>query len=77
MLILSILLNINGKTKKFHVIFSALDFLKSLMRVIVPVHKSYGFITKPLNSACVHGIVGLCVLCHKAKQSTIIACTHS
>jgi len=41
------------------------------------IQKTQGFITRPLNSACVHGVVGLCTLCYQAKQASIIACTHT
>jgi len=34
-------------------------------------------VTRSLNSACVHRVVGLCTLCYQAKQASIIACTHT
>jgi len=56
--------------------FIALDNIIYYVNIL-SIQKTHGFVTRPLNSACVHRVVGLCTLCYQAKQASIIACTHT
>ena len=72
----TILSKCNDFTKKISLIFIALDNIIYYVNIL-SIQKTHSFITRPLNSACVHGVVGLCTLCYQAKQASIIACTHT
>ena len=42
------------------------------------LHKSHRFVNLPLQSACRHGILGFCLVCHQAMQkAAMAACNHS
>jgi cytochrome c oxidase subunit 1 len=72
----NILFQCNNLTKKTSIVFSALEYILHYINLSY-IQKTQGFVTRPLASTCIHGIVGLCTLCYQAKQATIIACTHS
>lgn len=76
-LIINQLVKLNFYTKNLYILFSVLEYIIKLLNLIYLVPNYSEFITRRLNMACVHGMVGLCALCHQAKQSTIIACTHT
>jgi cytochrome c oxidase subunit 1 len=75
-ILIKFLLKCNDFSKKASILFFALEYIIYYINLLC-IQKTHGFVTRPLNNACVHGVVGLCTLCYQAKQATIIACTHT
>ena len=75
LIIKNILLKCNDFTKKMSIIFLVIEYIIYYMD-FTSIHRIDSFV-RFLISACVHGITGLCAVCILAKQSTIIACTHT
>jgi len=76
-MILIILTYINNITKYLYIVFSLLEYLLKIIEVFSSKPKLDGFVFISLSCACVHGVIGLCTLCHQAKQSIIMAYRHT